>query len=147
MRRFRPEEGSALVEVTWLALLLMVPLVYIVLAVFEVQRSAFAVSAAARSAGRAYSMAPDQTTALERAYVAAEVALRDQDVDVDRSDIVIGCEPDPAGCLAPGSVITVAIRHRDALPLMPAALGNSSPTFVVEAAHRVPYGTFRERRP
>ena len=41
----RGQRGSALVEVTWLSLLLLVPLLYVVLAVFEVQRSAFGVSA------------------------------------------------------------------------------------------------------
>ena len=35
--RLRDQRGSALVEFTWLAILLMVPLLYIVLAVFEVQ--------------------------------------------------------------------------------------------------------------
>ena len=60
---FRTERGTALVEVTWLSILLLVPLLYIVLAVFEVQRSAFAVTTAARSAGRAYVMAPDEASA------------------------------------------------------------------------------------
>ena len=53
MTRPRGEAGSALVEVTWLSILLLVPLVYVVLAVFEVQRAAFAVDAATRAAGRA----------------------------------------------------------------------------------------------
>ena len=42
----------------WLDLLLLVPLLWIVLSVFEVQRGAFAVSGAARAAGRAYALAP-----------------------------------------------------------------------------------------
>jgi Flp pilus assembly protein TadG len=50
--RRRSERGSALVEVTWLPILLLVPLLYVVLAVFEVQRAAFAVNAATRAAGR-----------------------------------------------------------------------------------------------
>ena len=45
------EQGSALVELTWLSLLLMVPMLWMLVSVFEVQRGAFAVSAAARSAG------------------------------------------------------------------------------------------------
>ena len=59
-RRVRTERGTALVEVTWLSILLLVPLVYIVLAVFDVQRSAFAVNAATRAAGRAYTLAPSE---------------------------------------------------------------------------------------
>ena len=61
MTRRRDERGTALVEVTWLSILLLVPLVYLVLAVFDVQRSAFAVNAATRAAGRAYVLAPTAT--------------------------------------------------------------------------------------
>ena len=60
-RRVRTERGTALVEVTWLAVLLLVPLVYLVLAVFDVQRSAFAVNAATRAAD--VSVFDDQTPA------------------------------------------------------------------------------------
>ena len=56
----RGEDGSALVELTWLGILLLVPMLWIVLSVFEVQRGAFAVSGAARAAGRAYALAPDR---------------------------------------------------------------------------------------
>ena len=40
------ERGSALVEVTWIGLILMLPLLWIVLSVFQVQRGAFATSGA-----------------------------------------------------------------------------------------------------
>ena len=39
---WRRDDGSALVEFTWLAILLMIPLVYVVLAAVSVQRAAFA---------------------------------------------------------------------------------------------------------
>ena len=55
-RRRRSERGSALVEVVWLGILLLVPLLWVVLSVFEVQRGAFAVTSAARSAARAYAL-------------------------------------------------------------------------------------------
>ena len=66
-RRRRGQRGTALVEVTWLSILLLVPLVYVVLAVFEVQRSAFAVNAATRAAGRAYTLAPSEGEGAARA--------------------------------------------------------------------------------
>ncbi len=53
----RDEAGNAIVEFTWLGILLLVPLVYILLAVFDVQRGAFAVTTASRAAGRAFSLA------------------------------------------------------------------------------------------
>ena len=145
MRR-RSETGTALIEVTWLSILLLIPLLYILLAVFEVQRSAFAVSAAARSAGRAYATAPDEASAMDRASAAADVALTDQHLELGRTSLKVSCAPDPTNCLAPGSVISVEITHPVALPLMPSALGGNTPSFRVEGAHSVPYGTFREDR-
>jgi hypothetical protein len=144
--RRRSEHGTALVEVTWLSILLLVPLLYIMLAAFEVQRSAFAVSAAARSAGRAFVVAPDMPAARGRAEAAAAVALGDQGLDLARAALVLTCRPDPGDCLAPGSVVDVDISYPVALPLTPTALGGNTPTILVQAAHSVPYGTFRERR-
>lgn len=142
----RGQRGSALVEVTWLSILLLVPLLYIVLAVFEVQRSAFGVSAAARAAGRAYATAPSEDEGLVRARLAASVALEDQRVDPGKLDLLISCHPDPRNCLAPGAVIDVELSYPVALPLMPSALGGDTPSFRVSASHNVPYGTFREDR-
>jgi len=145
--RRRAEGGSALVEFTWLAILLMVPLLYIVVAVFEVQRSAFAVSAAARAAGRAFVLSPSEATAPTRAVAAARVAMADQDLDLDRGRIAFTCDPDPGNCLAPGSTVQVSVSYPVPLPLVPAALGGNTPSIRVEARHRVPYGLFREDRP
>ena len=50
----RDDDGNALVEFTVLSLLLLVPLVYVLLGVFQVQRAAFGVTEAARQAGRAF---------------------------------------------------------------------------------------------
>ena len=66
MRRRRSDEGSAIVEFVWLGILLLVPLIYIVVAVFEVQRTAYAASAAARSAGRAFVTSPTEASAQAR---------------------------------------------------------------------------------
>ena len=142
----RDERGSALVEVTWLSLLLLVPLLYVLLAVFEVQRASYAVSGAARAAARAYSLAPDEGSAPGRARAAAAVALRDQEVDVGEVRLTVRCAPEPGNCLAPGSTINVLVRHQVRLPLAPEALGGQAPSFRVEADHAVVYGEYREDR-
>ena len=142
----RGERGTALVEVTWLSLLLLVPLVYVVLAVFDVQRASYGVSGAARAAARAYSLAPDEGTAPQRARQAARVTLQDQRLDLDDMVLSVRCRPVPDNCLAPGSLISVDLRHQVRLPLVPAALGGGAPTIRVEGSHTVAYGTFREDR-
>lgn len=142
----RDESGSALVEMTWLSLLLLVPLIYVLLAVFAVQSGSYAVSGAARAAARAYALAPDEASAPGRARSALGVALADHDISADDVQMHVACRPAPGNCLAPGSVITVSVRHQVRLPLAPSALGGQAPSFRVEAEHAVGYGTFREDR-
>ena len=145
-RRDRGESGTALVEFVWLAILLIVPLLYIVLAAFDTQRAAYAASAAARSAGRAFVTAPDQATGQARATAAVRLAYRDQRLD-EAPEVRITCRPDPHHCLSPGSVVRAEVHSSVDLPLMPAALGSNTPAVRVDADHEAPYGTFREARP
>ena len=145
MRR-RADRGSAVVEVVWLLLLLLVPLVYLLIAVFDVQRASYGLSGAARAAARAYSLAPDEASAPARARAAAAVALHDQRVDPGDVAFSVSCRPTPSNCLAPGSAIRVDLRDQVRLPLVPDALGGGGPTFRVEASHTVVYGMFREDR-
>lgn len=147
MRRRRTEQGTALVEVTWLSVLLLVPLLYVIVSVFEVQRSAFAVNAATRAAARAYSMAPSQVEGSARARAAAAVAMEDQGLNLSDSSFALGCDPAPGDCLSPGSVIHVRLAYAVPLPLVPDALGGNTPSVRVRADHAVPYGSFREARP
>lgn len=142
----RSERGTALVEFSWLAILLMVPLLYIVLTVFEVQKAAFATTSSARSAARAFTLAPSEAVAGERARAAAQLAMQDQGLGDGPGDLDIACRPSPSNCLAPGSVVTVVVRYAVPLPLLPSALGGQRPSVRVEAEHSIPYGTYREDR-
>jgi Flp pilus assembly protein TadG len=142
----RNEDGTAIVEFVWLAILLLVPLLYIVLAVFDAQRAAYAASAAARSAGRAFVTAPDQASAYSRAREAVRLAYADQRLD-DAPSVTITCRPNPRQCLTPGSVVRAEVHSAVTLPLMPAVLGSEAPAITVESEHEAPYGTFREARP
>jgi Flp pilus assembly protein TadG len=139
----RNEQGSALVELTWLGLLLLVPLLWIVLSVFEVQRGAFAVSGAARAAGRAYALAPSDAVGRARAQAAANQVLVDQGVGDQPLGLVVTCVP-AGDCHAPGAVITVDVRSRVDLPLLPDVLGGGAPSFALNASHTVPIGQFRD---
>ena len=144
----RPDErGTAIVEFVWLGLLLLVPLLYVVLAVFATQRTSYAASAAARSATRAFVTAPDEATAYTRATAAARLAFGDQGIDEADFTLTISCRPDPRHCLTPGSVVSAEVRSAAKLPLMPPVLGDDTPRIAVSAVHRSPYGTFREARP
>lgn len=142
----RTDTGTALVEFTWLALMLLVPVVYVLLAVFDAQRASYGVSAASRSAGRAFVLAPDLATAHQRAIDAARVAMGDQGVDVGPDAVTVSCSPAPDQCLTPGAVVTVTVAVQQPLPLVPDVLGASAPTVRVASTHSEPYGLFREDR-
>lgn len=145
MRR-RDERGSALVELTWLGVLLLVPMLWIVLSVFEVQRGAFGVSAAARAAGRAYALAPTDAEGRARAEAAARQALADQGLAGAPLVVEVACRPFPRDCHTGTSVITVRIRSRVDLPLMPSVFAGDAPSFALDASHTVPVGQFQEVR-
>ena len=143
-RGVRDESGSALVELVWLGILLLVPLLWIVLSVFEVQRGAFATTGAARAAGRAFALAPDDATGRERAEAAARQAFADQGIDAAAVELSITCAPFPDSCHSGTSVVTVVVESRVELPLLPDVLGGGAPSFRLDATHRVPIGRYVE---
>lgn len=141
MRR-RREDGSALVEFAWLAIILLIPLLWIVLSVFEVQRGAFAISGAARAAGRAFALADNDALGRVEARAAVREALDDQGIPGQGFRMTVGCgQPD---CHARGAVITVKVWTRVRLPLLPDILGSGAPSFHLDSTHTVPIGQFHE---
>jgi hypothetical protein len=143
VRSRRGQRGSALVELCWLGILLVLPVLWIVLSVFEVQRGAFGVSAAARAAARAYALAPDDTTGLTRARAAARLALDDQGAHEVTPEVSVTCTPYPTDCHQGTSVISVSVHSRVVLPLVPSALGGGRPSFALDATQTVPIGQFQ----
>lgn len=134
----RGDEGSALLEFSYLAVLLMVPLVYVLLSVFAVQRAAFGTTEAARQAGRAYVRAGDPVTGQERAARASALALADQGLPPGPLDV-----DDPTGS-APGGRVTVTVRATVRLPLVGALLpARLEPTVPVSATHTEVIDRFR----
>jgi len=142
--RRRDERGSALVELVWLGLLLLVPMLWIVLSIFEVQRGAFGVSAAARSAGRAYALAPNDAVGQARAEAAVRRALDDQGLEGQSFTLRVTCEPSPGSCHSGTSVITVHVATQVDVPLLPEVLGGDAPSFALDSTHTVPIGQYQE---
>ena len=143
----RDEAGSALVELSWLAIILLVPLIWIVISVFEVQQGAFATSAAARAAGRAYALAPDDATGEARAKAVVKQVLADQGTPDQRARVEISCEAPGDNCHVGTSVITVRIDSGVDLPFFPAILGKGAASFSLDASHTVPIGQYVESAP
>lgn len=135
------ERGSAIVEFHFLGILLLVPLVYLVLTVLDVQRTAYGVTQAAREAGRLYVATGDEGAA----RAAAAVALRDHDVDPAQVEVAFGCSADP--CFQPGAEVTVSVGTDVALPLVPDVLADAANAVVpVSASHAAVVDRYREAR-
>jgi Flp pilus assembly protein TadG len=137
----RSERGSALVEFVFIALVVFVPLIYIVAGFSAVQRGVFASTAAAREAGRAIGTAPDPVTGQARAERAAQLAVEDQSVQA--TDVRLAYVPAGAGCdaaggytptLAPGEEFSVCVTVTVRIPLLPEFIESNTATgqFVVE---------------
>lgn len=144
--RRRDERGTAVVELVWLGILLLVPVVWIVLSLFEVQRGAFATTTAARSAARAYALAPTDAQGLAAARAAARQALDDQGVAPVPVEVEVSCTPYPQQCHNGTSVITVRVSTSVDLPLLPEVLGSGRASFALDATHTVPIGRYQEVR-
>lgn len=127
----RRDEGSAMVEFTYLAVLLMVPLVYILITVFQVQRAAFGTTEAARQAGRAFTRADTVGQAEERARAASDLAMADQ--GVSPGQLRLTCV---GGCLLPGSRVVVTVTTFVKIPLLGRVFGDRDRGAIrVEASH------------
>ena len=140
--RSRPtgDSGNALIEFSYLAVLLMVPLVYVLLTVFQVQRAAFGVTEAARQAGRAYATSADEAQGRARAQIAADLALQDQGLELCPT-----CLVPPSGELVPGGTIRVRVEHRVVLPLLGGLFRSAVPPSIpVRATHVEVVDRFRE---
>ncbi|UWX96283.1 hypothetical protein N2K95_11470 [Arthrobacter zhaoxinii] len=133
-RQSPEEDGSAVVEFIFLGLLLLVPVVYLVITVGQVQAASFAVVGAADAAARVYAAAPDAVVAEQRAADAAELALSDFGLETDSMLVDVSCSDT---CLVPGSTVTVSVRFEVPLPGLPWTTGapvvvDSESTQIVE---------------
>ncbi|WP_188755312.1 TadE family protein [Microbacterium album] len=117
-RAHADETGSAALEFLTIGLLTLVPLVYLVLALGQIQSQALGVESAARftaraiAAGNAAAGAPDAVLA----SVVREYGVREARVRVE-------CLPAAGDCPAPGGTVVVTVSADVPLPLVPPALG------------------------
>ncbi len=137
------DSGSALVEFLGLALVLLVPLVYLVLVLGRLQAATFAAEGAAREAARVFVASDEPAGATPRALAAAGLAFGDQGFGDDPMDAVsIACS---AACLTPGSSVTVGVRIEVPLPFVPPFVRDAVPLSIpVEARRTATVEEYRE---
>lgn len=140
--------GRAMIEVIFLAVLILIPTVYILAAVMRIQAATFAVTQAARDAGRVMDSAPTLTDGIARAEEIAQIALTDQRVPAEGMDLRFV----PAGSDCSAGEITPSLRGGDVydicvvavvtLPGVPSVMTSSNNT--ITGVFTMHVGDFRE---
>jgi len=144
------DDGRALIEVVILGVLMLIPVIYILIAVLRLQAATFAVTQAARDAGRAIDGAPSIAEAISRARLIAGVDLLDQNVSNDQ--LVLTFVAAGAACtsqalvptLEPGSVFDICVTAVVRLPGIPSILSGSANT--ITGVYTVHIADLREGR-
>jgi Flp pilus assembly protein TadG len=129
------DAGNAVIEFVFVAVLILIPLVYFVVAVASVQRSSVAVTHAAREAGRAFATADSTDQGLQRAEVAVRLALADQGLSDDAIVRYVAadgtCESGMATpSLSPGAQFAVCVIRHASLPAIPSLISGRGITTV-----------------
>lgn len=106
-----------MVEFLGLAVMLMIPTVWFLLAVAQIQAASYAAIGAADQAARVYvhSAASPEVRA-QRSEAAVHAALNDFSIEPEHATVTRQC---PADCQAPGELVSYQVEIRVPLPLMP----------------------------
>ncbi|MEO7722399.1 MAG: hypothetical protein ABIS08_10860 [Pseudolysinimonas sp.] len=116
------DNGSASLEFVTVGLLLLVPIVYLVLALSALESASFGVEGAARQATRVFVQSESEGAAESAARTAIQVTLADYGLDAHNAHVSVTCRPNPADCLTRRGYVTVTITTTVPLPLMPPVL-------------------------
>lgn len=124
MTRRADDRGSAIIEFVFVAVVLLIPLVYLLVAVSAIQTAETVAAQAAREAGRAFATADTQAQAVDRAALAERVALA-HEVTVEPPELTFVAVGDPCTGsaitprLEPGAQFAVCVRLRVSMPSVP----------------------------
>jgi hypothetical protein len=145
------DDGRALIEVTFLAVLMLIPVVYILISLLRLQAATFAVTQAARDAGRAIDSANSIDEGIATARDIATIDLADQHVPADRINLTFGaagtaCSPGHSvvPSLEGGAEFDVCVTAVITLPGVPTVVTGSNNT--VTGVYTVRIGDLREGR-
>ena len=145
------ERGAAVVELLVVFLTLLVPLVYVMLVMADVQRALLATSSAAREAGRVYVTGSDRLQAERRAAQAYREVLGTYGMRAGDPKaamrVRVGC-PDGvgSGCVGgfgPGAEVQVVVTYRVPVARLPFLGEVAGPGVTIGATHHTRVDRYR----
>lgn len=133
------EDGNAILEFVVLSAALLIPSLYLVLTLGNVQAAVFAADTISRDVARIHATETDPQRAAERAARHTEMVLEDHGLPA--TDVVtLRCSEDP--CATPGGTVSAQVRIGVPVPGLGPILGETGPV-VVGASHAVPVDLYR----
>lgn len=120
--RLRDEAGSASLEFLTFGVLLLVPLVYLALALGQIQLAVLGIEGAARHAARIIAAADEHEEGMAAADRAIRVALADAGLEPATTSVAISCAPVASDCQSPRGTVSVQLDATVPLPLAPPVL-------------------------
>jgi Flp pilus assembly protein TadG len=117
------DDGSAALEFIFVGMLLLVPIVYLVIALGAVQHASLGAESGARHIARAISTASDAGDADARAERVLASVAREYDLASDAVGVEVACTGTTAACPQAGATVVVTLRTTVELPLVPPVFG------------------------
>lgn len=125
------DDGSAALEFITVGVLLLVPLVYLVIALGSIQEQVLGAEAAARHTARAIGQATDYAAASSRSETVLAGVVDEYGMNPETVRVDVSCRPAVVRCPAAGATVIVTVSTNVSLPLVP-------PLFGLERAAAIP---------
>jgi len=117
------DEGAAVLEFLLAGLVLLVPIVYLIVALGLIQSHALGVEAAARHTARAVATATGDADADVRGQRVLAAVAAEYDIDTETIAVSLACTGTASRCPEAGTTTVVTVTASVALPLVPPVLG------------------------
>lgn len=130
-RWWQSDEGTAPIEFIFGSVVLLIPLLYLLVSLAQVQAGAYAAQSTAIDAARSAARHP--AGASQAAQEAASLHFADHGLEDADWEIALDCS---GTCTAAGTPVTATVVARIPIPGIPAVLGEKKiPVMIVRSAH------------
>lgn len=140
MTSHRNDTGSATVEFIGLSIILLIPVIYLLIMISQLQAAGYAAVAAADQAARTVGYSTGNAQAEARAVETVHLTVENYELDPSRTTATIACSN--TECTAPGTRITVDVSVEVPLPLVPTFFGNPTRVATMDASGHHVIGEF-----
>lgn len=140
MTSHRNDTGSATVEFIALSIILLIPAIYLLVTISQLQAAGYAAVAASDQAAKTIGHTANASQAETRAINTVHLTAENYQLDPGTTQTNIHCSNTP--CTSPGTQITVNVSIDVPLPLIPTFFGNQTRIATMDATGHHVVGEF-----